>query len=155
MSEETKSADWSAPWGIIIAIATSALVGWGYLLALLFSIQVQRSRHLITPPMQSHELGAASSYCKQTCQSILSETAAAEHHKSALLLHDEQSVLLVNAEVQQLQGLGTPVSPLISMSAGAATEGLEELMVLHARHNALVPAFLKSSDSSHWLCAES
>ncbi|BDA43078.1 Amino-acid permease BAT1 [Coccomyxa sp. Obi] len=39
MSEETKSADFSAPWGIIIAIATSAFVGWGYILALLFSIQ--------------------------------------------------------------------------------------------------------------------
>lgn len=51
MSEETKSADFSAPWGIIIAISTSAFVGWGYILALLFSIQVQRSRHNITPNM--------------------------------------------------------------------------------------------------------
>jgi amino acid transporter len=41
MSEETKSADRSAPWGIILAIGTSAVVGWGYILALLFSIQVQ------------------------------------------------------------------------------------------------------------------
>ncbi|KAK9915256.1 hypothetical protein WJX75_006770 [Coccomyxa subellipsoidea] len=39
MSEETKSADRSAPWGIILAIGTSAVVGWGYILALLFSIQ--------------------------------------------------------------------------------------------------------------------
>jgi len=42
MSEETKSADRSAPWGIVLAIGTSAVVGWGYILALLFSIQVRK-----------------------------------------------------------------------------------------------------------------
>lgn len=41
MSEETKNADVSAPWGIIVALGTSAVVGWGYIMALLFSIQVQ------------------------------------------------------------------------------------------------------------------
>ena len=40
MSEETKGADKSAAWAIIVAIGTSAIAGWGYLLALLFSIQV-------------------------------------------------------------------------------------------------------------------
>jgi hypothetical protein len=40
MSEETKNADVSAAYGIIIAIGSSALVGGGYILALLFSIQV-------------------------------------------------------------------------------------------------------------------
>jgi amino acid transporter len=41
MSEETKAADRSAPIGIIMAIGTSAVVGWGYIMALLFSIQVR------------------------------------------------------------------------------------------------------------------
>ena len=40
MSEETKGADKSAAWAIVLAIGTSAIAGWGYLLALLFSIQV-------------------------------------------------------------------------------------------------------------------
>ena len=40
MSEETRNADVSAAWGIIIAILTSAAVGWGYILALCFAIQV-------------------------------------------------------------------------------------------------------------------
>lgn len=40
MSEETKGADKSAAWAIVMAISTSAIAGWGYLLALLFSIQV-------------------------------------------------------------------------------------------------------------------
>ena len=44
MSEETKNADVSAPWGIVVALGTSAVVGWGYIMALLFSIQVRRSR---------------------------------------------------------------------------------------------------------------
>ena len=44
MSEETKNADVSAPWGIIVALATSAVVGWGYIMALLFSIQVRQKR---------------------------------------------------------------------------------------------------------------
>ncbi|CAK0780294.1 hypothetical protein CVIRNUC_005001 [Coccomyxa viridis] len=39
MSEETRNADVSAPWGIIVALGTSAVVGWGYIMALLFSIQ--------------------------------------------------------------------------------------------------------------------
>ncbi|CAL5221654.1 g3881 [Coccomyxa viridis] len=39
MSEETKNADVSAPWGIVVALGTSAVVGWGYLMALLYSIQ--------------------------------------------------------------------------------------------------------------------
>ena len=40
MSEETKGADKSAAWAIIMAIGTSSIVGFGYILALLFSIQV-------------------------------------------------------------------------------------------------------------------
>ena len=40
MSEETKNADVSAAYGIIIAILTSAAVGFGYILALIFAIQV-------------------------------------------------------------------------------------------------------------------
>ena len=44
MSEETKNADVSAPWGIIVALGTSAVVGWGYIMALLFSIQVRQRR---------------------------------------------------------------------------------------------------------------
>ena len=43
MSEETRNADVSAPWGIIVALGTSAVVGWGYIMALLFSIQVRQS----------------------------------------------------------------------------------------------------------------
>ena len=42
MSEETRNADVSAPWGIVVALGTSAVVGWGYLMALLYSIQVGR-----------------------------------------------------------------------------------------------------------------
>ncbi len=42
MSEETKNADVSAPWGIVVALGTSAVVGWGYLMALLYSIQVRK-----------------------------------------------------------------------------------------------------------------
>lgn len=40
-SEETKGADRSAPIAILLAIGTSAVFGLGYLLALLFSIQVR------------------------------------------------------------------------------------------------------------------
>ena len=40
MSEETKNADVVAPWGILLSIIVSAVAGWLYIIALLFSIQV-------------------------------------------------------------------------------------------------------------------
>ena len=49
MSEETRNADVSAAWGIVIAIVTSAMVGFGYILALCFAIQV-RLRVCRLPP---------------------------------------------------------------------------------------------------------
>lgn len=42
MAEETKGADMSAAWAIVMSVSASAIAGWGYLLALLFSIQVAR-----------------------------------------------------------------------------------------------------------------
>ena len=39
MSEETKAADNNAAWGIVLALLTSATVGFIYVLGLLFSIQ--------------------------------------------------------------------------------------------------------------------
>eukprot|EP00891_Asterochloris_glomerata_P002201 jgi/Astpho2/2201/Aster-03190 len=39
MSEETKGADRSAPWAIIMAVSSSAVTGFAYLLSLTFSIQ--------------------------------------------------------------------------------------------------------------------
>ncbi|CAL8461962.1 g1493 [Coccomyxa elongata] len=39
VSEETKNADRTSPWGIIMAVGTSVVLGFGYILALLFSIQ--------------------------------------------------------------------------------------------------------------------
>lgn len=47
MSEETRNADVSAPWGIVVALGTSAVVGWGYLMALLYSIQVAHFCHVV------------------------------------------------------------------------------------------------------------
>lgn len=40
MAEETRGADFSAPLAILLAIGASAVAGWIYVLALLFSIQV-------------------------------------------------------------------------------------------------------------------
>lgn len=40
LSEETARADVSAPIGVIMALGVSAVIGWLYILALLFSIQV-------------------------------------------------------------------------------------------------------------------
>ena len=40
MSEETKGADKSAPLAIVMAISASAVAGFAYLLAIIFSIQV-------------------------------------------------------------------------------------------------------------------
>ena len=40
LSEETKSADRNAAWGILAAVSISVVLGLGYILALLFSIQV-------------------------------------------------------------------------------------------------------------------
>ena len=40
VSEETKSADWASAWGILIAVFMSIILGFGYCVALLFSIQV-------------------------------------------------------------------------------------------------------------------
>ena len=45
MSEETKGADKSAPRAIVMSIGASAVVGWGYILALVFSIQVSGRAH--------------------------------------------------------------------------------------------------------------
>ena len=44
VSEETKSADWASAWGILITVFLSIVLGFGYCVALLFSIQVP-SRH--------------------------------------------------------------------------------------------------------------
>ena len=41
LGEETQRADVSAPIGVIIALAVSSVIGWLYILALLFSIQVR------------------------------------------------------------------------------------------------------------------
>ncbi len=40
MSEETKSADWTSAWGIVVAVFMSVVLGFAYVIALLFSIQV-------------------------------------------------------------------------------------------------------------------
>lgn len=39
MSEETRSADRTAAWGIVLAVGTSAMSGLAYVLAIMFSIQ--------------------------------------------------------------------------------------------------------------------
>jgi len=44
VSEETKSADWTSAWGILVAVFMSVVLGFAYVIALLFSIQV--SLHL-------------------------------------------------------------------------------------------------------------
>ena len=44
MSEETKGADRSAPLAIVMAIGVSAVAGFAYLLAIIFSIQVCPTR---------------------------------------------------------------------------------------------------------------
>ena len=40
LSEETKRADRNAAWGILLAVSISVVLGLGYIIALLFSIQV-------------------------------------------------------------------------------------------------------------------
>ena len=40
MSEETKGADWTSAWGILMAVFMSVVLGFGYVISLLFSIQV-------------------------------------------------------------------------------------------------------------------
>lgn len=40
MSEETKQADKTAAWGIVLAVGCSAISGLCYIIALMFSIQV-------------------------------------------------------------------------------------------------------------------
>ncbi len=40
MSEETKQADRTAAWGIVLAVGCSAISGLCYIVALMFSIQV-------------------------------------------------------------------------------------------------------------------
>jgi hypothetical protein len=40
VSEETKNADRMCPWGIMMAVGSSVVLGFGYILALLFSVQV-------------------------------------------------------------------------------------------------------------------
>ena len=40
LSEETARADVAAPIGVILALGVSCVIGWLYILALLFSIQV-------------------------------------------------------------------------------------------------------------------
>jgi len=40
VSEETKNADRTSPWGIMLAVGSSVILGFGYILSLLFSIQV-------------------------------------------------------------------------------------------------------------------
>ena len=40
VSEETKAADVNSAWGIMWAVGLSVVLGLGYILALLFSIQV-------------------------------------------------------------------------------------------------------------------
>ena len=40
MSEETKGADFNAAWAILLSIGASAVAGWVYILAMMFSIQV-------------------------------------------------------------------------------------------------------------------
>lgn len=40
MSEETKNADRTCPRGIMMAVGTSVVLGFGYVIALLFSVQV-------------------------------------------------------------------------------------------------------------------
>lgn len=58
MSEETRNADVSAAWGIVIAILTSAACGMGYILALCFAIQVcLRASPLTTSPRDSTSPG--------------------------------------------------------------------------------------------------
>ena len=47
MSEETTTADKSAPIAIIMSVGVSALIGFGYILALLFSIQVSFSHRRV------------------------------------------------------------------------------------------------------------
>ena len=41
MSEETKSADWTSAWGMLMAVFMSVVLGLGYVISLLFSIQVR------------------------------------------------------------------------------------------------------------------
>ena len=50
MSEETKGADWTSAWGILMAVFMSVVLGFGYVVSLLFSIQVlsQHSRDVTT-----------------------------------------------------------------------------------------------------------
>jgi hypothetical protein len=40
MSEETRQADKSAAWGVVLAVGCSAISGFVYVTALMFSIQV-------------------------------------------------------------------------------------------------------------------
>lgn len=39
-AEETRRADRTVPWGIMLSIAVTAVLGFGYLVVLLFCIQV-------------------------------------------------------------------------------------------------------------------
>ena len=41
VSEETKSADWTSAWGMLMAVFMSVVLGLGYVISLLFSIQVR------------------------------------------------------------------------------------------------------------------
>ena len=47
MSEETRGADKSAPIAIVMAIAASAVAGFAYLLAIIFSIQSRAHFHTL------------------------------------------------------------------------------------------------------------
>lgn len=60
MSEETRSADKYAPWGIVLAIGCSAGVGFLYVLAMMLSIQ--NPSDLFTGNPATAPLGNANGY---------------------------------------------------------------------------------------------
>lgn len=59
MSEETKSADLTSAWGILLAVFMSVVLGLGYVIALLFSIQVCQPCHIAHSPLVVSPTGAA------------------------------------------------------------------------------------------------
>ena len=59
MSEETRSADRYAAWGIVLAVGCSAVVGFLYVLSMMFSIQVMLCQSILPCCLQQCPIKAA------------------------------------------------------------------------------------------------
>jgi hypothetical protein len=104
MSEETRSADKYAPWGVVLAIGCSAGVGFLYIIAMMFSIQDPSD--LFTGNPATAPLGSANGYiagrhpwgpqltskalCKNTCIVHEDRPSSGYECRNASNAHEDQ-----------------------------------------------------------------